>query len=179
MPSRDDRAEEREYNEQTIPVAAARQINRGIFYRYLSILAVVGLGILGYLAFHSVKQGEDPCSANLHGLTCQSRTCVRLHDTHFKLTPYCDFLLDKVRKGQQALGPGAGANDAAFHDLATTGGKGGGSSGSGPHPGGASGGAPAGGSTSPPASAQAPLDIHLPALLPVPPICTGVINLNC
>lgn len=180
---RDARADVRDAAPAVIPADVARQANRGIFYRYLSILAVLGLGLVGYLGYHSVQATEDPCSVNLHGLECQARTCVRLNDAHFKLTPYCDLLLDKVRRGQQPLGPGAksAAGDVSRHDLVQVGGTGGGATtkptGS-SHPGPAAAGSSGG---------SAPVDVHLPnvgvpgvtTLPSVPPVCTGVVNVNC
>lgn len=168
-----------------VPADVARQANRAIFYRYLAILSVLALAAIGWIGLHDVQQNQDPCSENLHSLQCQARTCVRLNDVHAKLTPYCAVLLDKVRKGQQPLGPGAKSSpaDVGRHDLVTGGSSGGGSSGSGIQTGGAgSGGASPG--SSPPSAATAPVDIHTPSIpgigqLPVPPVCTGLINLNC
>ena len=37
----------------------ARQANKAVFWRYLSILAVIGLGVVGYLAAHASHQAAE------------------------------------------------------------------------------------------------------------------------
>lgn len=169
--------------EPRVPADVAREANRAIFYRYLSILAVLGLAAIGWIGLHNVQRSQDPCSTNLHSLECQARTCVRLNDVHAKLTPYCELLLDKVRKGQQPLGPGSGSASGASagrHDLGQLNGSSGG-----------------GASTKPPGSSQpgpgsgpatsAPGDNLLPSvttpdlpLLGRPGLCLApVVGVNC
>lgn len=103
---RDRRADERDAAPVVIPQEVARQANRAIFFRYLSILAVLALAVIGYLGYHNVQKNEEPCVTNLHGAVCQARTCERLNDIGYKLTPECRAVLRKVRDGEQSDQPG-------------------------------------------------------------------------
>lgn len=181
--------------EPKIPADVARQANRATFWRYLSILAVVALGAIATAAWvvqrEHIDATEDPCSMDLHGLTCKSRTCIRLQDVGYRLSPECVVLLNKVRAGR--VSPGVGADGIRKLTPVTPitnrpgsgptsgGGGGGGHGGNGPSPGGPTGGAPTGSTNTPPAvSVHTPTQVTpIPVPLPAPQVCLpGLLGVN-
>jgi hypothetical protein len=168
--------------EEYIPYAVARQANRAIFYRYLAILAIVSLGGLAAFSINSsrISSTEDPCSVNLHGQVCQTRSCERAADVHFTLTPYCRGLLGRVKRGE--IDAGVGSNGKRFVSPSGSAaqrqaqGGGGSGNGGGSAPDGGQGGAPSGTTSTPPAQAP-PVNVGVPGL---PSVCVGGVGgVNC
>lgn len=182
--------------EPQIPVAQARAQNRAVFFRYLSILAVLVLGGIGYLGYNDVASHETPCSKDLKSQACVARFCVSAKSAGFGVSRECAAVLGRVRAGEVDLGPGTHANSEATSlgksgsgptqvgsspPTGSTGGGGGPGNGGGSTPGGGQGGAPPGTTTTPPivTTAKPTVNVQLPRL-PGTHICVGKLGgVNC
>lgn len=83
-------------------------------YLIAAVFIAIAIGALGYVVkdnlsgrITKVEGVEDPCSADLHGVVCQARTCERLRDVGFPTTGRCRFLLGLAASGGIGEGPGA------------------------------------------------------------------------